>query len=210
MILTGAGEAFCAGGEIPWMQNAIDDPALFERIVTEGKEIVFSLLELEKPIIAKVNGAAAGLGATIALLCDVIFMAKEAVIVDPHVKVGLVAGDGGALIWPQLIGFARAKHYLMTGAPVVAEAAKEMGLVNFVVDKGDLDTEVETYARRLAQGATQAIRWTKVTTNIPLRELAARVMDAGLAYETVTNRSEDHQEAVRAFIEKRKPVFQGR
>lgn len=207
VVLTGAGTAFSAGGNIPWMQEAIDDPALFQRIVIEAKEIVFSLLDCEKPLVAKVNGPAAGLGATLALFCDVIFMARHAVIVDPHVKVGLVAGDGGAVIWPQLIGYARAKHYLMTGAPVAAEEALAMGLVNFVHDAADLDREVEEYAARLAAGATQAVRWTKVAVNIGLKQLAHAVMDTSLAYEALTNLSSDHQEAVRAFVDRRKPSF---
>jgi enoyl-CoA hydratase len=210
VVLTGAGTAFCAGGDYTWFQEAIDDPAMFEHIAIEGKEIVFSLLDLEKPIIARVNGPAAGLGATIALFCDVIFMAEEAVILDPHVRAGLVAGDGGAVIWPQLIGYARAKHYLMTGDPVRAPEALEMGLVNFVHPRAALDAAVDAYADRLASGATKAIRWTKTSVNIGLKQLAHAIMDACIAYEINTNATADHQEAVSAFREKRQPSFSGR
>ena len=115
IILTGAGRAFSSGGDINWMQAMIDEPARFEKTAREGKQIVFSILDCEKPIIAKVNGHATGLGATIALFCDVIFASEKAKIGDPHVSVGFVAGDGGAVIWPQLIGYARAKEFLMTG-----------------------------------------------------------------------------------------------
>lgn len=115
VILTGAGRAFCAGGDTAWFQEHLKDPKSFRDIGPQAKRIVMSLLDLEKPIICRLNGAAAGLGATIALLCDVVVAAETAVIGDPHVKVGLVAGDGGAVIWPQLIGFARAKELLMTG-----------------------------------------------------------------------------------------------
>jgi enoyl-CoA hydratase len=210
IVLTGTGKAFCAGGDFDWFQQMIDEPVRFERIAVDAKEIVFSLLDLEKPIIAKVNGPAAGLGATIALFCDVIFMAEDAVILDPHVRAGLVAGDGGAVIWPQLIGYARAKHYLMTGEAVNAAEALQMGLVNYVSPRAELDTAVEAYADRLADGATRAIRWTKTSVNIALKQLAHSIMDASIAYEISTNVAHDHQEAVRAFKEKREPQFTDR
>ncbi len=210
VVLTGAGKAFCAGGNAAWMQAMIDDPSRFPAIAPEAKRIVFSLLELEKPIICRLNGAAAGLGATIALLCDVIIAADTALIGDPHVRMGLVAGDGGAVIWPQLIGYARAKEFLMTGELITAERAERIGLVNYAVPADELDARVETMATRLAEGAGLAIRWTKTVANIPLRKLAQELMDASLAYETMSNRTADHQEAVHAFREKRKPRFSGR
>jgi enoyl-CoA hydratase len=210
VILTGTGKGFTAGGDFDWFQQMVDEPALFEQTARDGKEIVFSLLDLEKPIIAKVNGPAAGLGASLALLCDVIFMAHDAVILDPHVKAGLVAGDGGAVIWPQLIGYARAKHYLLTGDPVKAQEALEIGLVNFVVPREELDAAVDAYADRLAAGATRAIRWTKVSVNIGLKQLAHSIMDACIAYEISTNVGADHQEAIHAFKAKREPSFSDR
>ncbi|MBT6591451.1 MAG: enoyl-CoA hydratase/isomerase family protein, partial [Rhodospirillaceae bacterium] len=115
IVLTGAGRAFSAGGNVVEMQKKIDDPKLFDEIVPEAKRIIFRMLECDKPIIARVNGHAVGLGATVALFCDIIIAAEGAKIGDPHVGAGLVAGDGGAVIWPQLIGFARAKEYLFTG-----------------------------------------------------------------------------------------------
>src|SRR6185295_5892502 len=114
VVLTGAGKAFSAGGDAAWLQAMAEDPARFRAIAPAAKRIVFGLLELEKPIICRLNGPAAGLGATVALLCDVIVAADTATIGDPHVRMGLVAGDGGAVIWPQLIGYARAKELLMT------------------------------------------------------------------------------------------------
>ncbi len=207
VILTGIDDWFCAGGDFDWFQAMIDDPVRFERIAIDGKEIVFSLLDLEKPLIAKVNGPAAGLGATIALFSDVIFMSEKAVLLDPHVKAGLVAGDGGAVIWPQLIGYARAKHYLMTGEAVKADEAVRMGLVNYIFPREELDGAVDKYASDLAAGATRAIRWTKVSVNIALKQLAHSIMDASIAYEISTNTALDHQEAVTAFKNKRPPKF---
>lgn len=202
IILTGAGRAFCAGGDVDWMQDAIDDPDSFETTMAEAKAIVFSLIDCEKPTIARINGPAVGLGATIALLCDVSFAAEKAIIADPHVSIGMVAGDGGAVIWPQLIGFARAKEFLLTGDPVPAPRAAEIGLINHAVPAEVLDATVDAFADRLAGGAQKAIRWSKVTTNIALRQLATAMMDAGLAYEALTNVSADHQRLVNEFREK--------
>lgn len=207
VVLTGAGRAFSAGGDVAWMQEAIDEPVRFEQTVREAKQIVFGLIDCEKPIIAKLNGHATGLGATIALFCDVIFAAEHAKIGDPHVSIGFVAGDGGAVIWPQLIGYARAKEYLLTGDLMTAAEAASMGLINHAVPADELDAKVAAFADRLANGATKAIRWTKMSVNIGLRDLATKIMDASLAYEALSNITPDHAEAVRAFAEKRAPVF---
>ncbi len=208
-VLTGAGRAFSAGGDIEWMQKMIDQPASFEKTAREGKQIVFSLLDCEKPVIAKLNGHATGLGATIALFCDVIFASEAAKIGDPHVSVGFVAGDGGAVIWPQLIGYARAKEYLMSGDLMTAAEAARIGLINHAVPQAELDERVRQFADRLAAGATKAIRWSKMSANIGLKQLAHSIMDASLAYEAMSNVTKDHQEAVNAFREKRSPVFTG-
>lgn len=207
VILTGAGRAFSAGGDIQWMQAMVDNPAQFEQTAREAKQIVYGLLDCEKPVIAKVNGYATGLGATIALFCDMIFAADHAKIGDPHVSVGFVAGDGGAVIWPQLIGYARAKEFLLTGDLIDAPEAARMGLVNRAVPAADLNAQVAQYAERLVAGATKAIRWTKLSVNIGLRELASKILDASLAYEALSNVTPDHQEAINAFRERRAPVF---
>ncbi|MFM9999925.1 MAG: enoyl-CoA hydratase/isomerase family protein [Burkholderiaceae bacterium] len=211
IVLTGAGRAFSAGGDLQWMQSMIDRPQEFDRITArEAKRIVFSLLDCDKPVIAKLNGHATGLGATIALFCDVIFAAEHAKIGDPHVSVGFTAGDGGAVIWPQLIGYARAKEYLMTGDLMLATEAARMGLINHAVPAAELDARVDAFADRLAGGALQAIRTTKMSVNIGLKQLAHSIMDASIGYEGLSNRSHDHQEAVRAFPLKVAPRFIGR
>jgi enoyl-CoA hydratase len=199
IVLTGAGRAFSAGGDLARMEQCIADPVEFERDAADAKRIVFTLLDIEKPVIAKVNGHAVGLGATIALLCDVIFAADSAKIGDPHVKVGLVAGDGGAVIWPQLIGFARAKEYLMTGALIPAPKAAEIGLINHAVPDAELDQRVDAFCDQLLAGATQAIRWTKTTVNLELKRIAHALMDPGIAYESITSRSDAHRAAVQAM-----------
>ena len=136
--------------------------------------------------------------------------ADHAKIGDPHVNAGLVAGDGGALIWPQLVGFARAKEYLFTGDLMTSVEAERIGLINHVVPADQLDDKVYGLARRLAGGAMRSIRWTKQVINVPLRQLAHSMMDLSLSLETQSNLTKDHQEAVSAFAEKRRPKFTGR
>jgi len=210
IVLTGAGRAFCAGGDIDWMQESIDRPQMFEATAREAKEIVYSQLDLDKPLICRMNGHATGLGASLALLCDIIIAADHAKIGDPHVSVGLVAGDGGALIWPQLVGYARAKRYLFTGDLMTAAEAERIGLVSEVVPPAELDAKVYGLAERLAAGPLKAMKWTKVVSNLPLKALFHAHFDAGIAYECMSNQSSDHQEAVSAFRQKRKPAFTGR
>ncbi len=209
VVLTGAGKAFCAGGDMDWFLETIEDPRKFRAIAPEAKRIVTSLLDLEKPLICRLNGAAAGLGATIALMSDVIVAADTAAIGDPHVKAGLVAGDGGAIIWPQLIGFARAKELLMTGDMLTAEEAARLGLINYSVPADELDAKVDEIAGKILGNPRWAVRWTKTATNITLRELAVKLLDPAIAYEIVTNMTEDRKEAVASFIERRKPEFTG-
>lgn len=209
VVLTGTGSAFCAGGDIEWMQSHVERPDEFDRMAREGKDIVFSQLDLEKPLICRMNGHATGLGASLALFCDIVIAAEDAKIGDPHVSVGLVAGDGGAFIWPQLAGYAKAKKYLFTGELLTAAEAERIGLITEVVGRAQLDATVDALAQRIAAGATKAIRWTKIATNLPLRALVHAHFDAGIAYECLSNRSADHAEAVRAFVERRKPRFSG-
>ena len=209
IILTGQGRAFCAGGDFDWFDQQISDPKTFRAIVPDAKRIVSSLLDVEKPIICRLNGAAAGLGATIALMCDVIIADERAQIGDPHVKVGLVAGDGGAIIWPQLIGYAKAKELLMTGDMVRAADAVGMGLINYAVPAEELDAKVAEIAGKILANPRWAVRWTKTVANIPLKEMAAKMSDAAAAYEMLSNLTSDRAEAVNAFRERRPPKLTG-
>ena len=207
VVLTGAGRAFCHGGDLEHFARNAAEPERFDHEARLAKRLVFAMLDLDKPLICRMNGHAMGLGATLALLCDVIFAADGAKIGDPHVCVGLVAGDGGAAIWAQRIGLGRAKEYLLTGEPLTAQKAEQIGLVNQCVPINHLDASVHAFCERLLNGSTKAIRWTKVLLNLELKRVAHAVMDAGIAYESMTVRSADHREAVKALQEKRKPVF---
>ncbi|MEN9874345.1 MAG: hypothetical protein RL186_1242 [Pseudomonadota bacterium] len=203
IVLTGQGKVFCAGGDLDWFDQQIADPACFRAIAPDAKQIVFSLLDLEKPIICRLNGAAAGLGATIALMCDVIVAEDIAKIGDPHVKVGLVAGDGGAVIWPALIGMARAKEMLLTGDLISGAEAARIGLVNHAVPKAELDAKVAEIAAKIMFNPRWAVRWTKTVMNQQLRAAANLMSDSAVAYEILSNMTRDRAEAVAAFKDKR-------
>ena len=209
VLLTGAGKCFSAGGSFDWFPQ-LQDPAAMEHLRRDAKQLIWDLLDIETPIVAALNGPAVGLGASIALLCDVIFMADTASIADPHVRVGIVAGDGGAVIWPLVLGPARAKQYLLTGDPVDAATAERIGLVNRVVAAADLDVEAMKFAQRLAAGAPLAVQYTKQAVNKLVKDALNTAFDFSTALEIVTFKSEDHREALAAMSEKRLPKFKGR
>lgn len=209
VVLTGAGPAFSAGGDMAHIQSHADNPSQFDEEVRQAKRIVFAILDMEKPLICRMNGHAVGLGATLALFCDIVFAADNARIGDPHVSIGLVAGDGGAVIWPQRIGFTLAKEFLMTGELLSATRARDIGLINHCMPPEELDAAVQQCCDRLLAGAQDAIRWTKTLVNLELKRIATATMDVGLAYEGVTVRSADYREGIAALREKRKPVFEG-
>ncbi|HLS98320.1 MAG: enoyl-CoA hydratase/isomerase family protein [Porticoccaceae bacterium] len=211
VIISGKGKAFSAGGDIPYMQWLRDNPTEFYRVIREAKRFITSILECDKILLAKVNGDAIGLGSTLAVFCDIIFAAEHARFGDPHNNVALITGDGGQIMWPLLMGYGRAKHYLYTGELFSAQKAEQLGLIHEAVPAEELDAKVDAYADRLARMPTQSLRWSKSTINTPLRQMAASMMDIGMAYENLAAcLTEDHQEAINAFKEKRKPVFKGR
>lgn len=209
-VLTGAGKAFCAGGDLDWLQAMVDDPSRFDAIMDEARQIVASMLDMGKPMVCRMNGDAVGLGASLALCCDIVVAADTARFGDTHVRAGLVAGDGAAVILPLVVGSMRAKEMLLTGQLISAEEGRQMGLINHVVPAAELDERVALVAGRLAHGATQAIRYTKLAMNARLRAAAQAEMGMLMAYESLSNRSADHAEAVAAIREKRKPRFTGR
>ena len=207
VVVTGKGKAFSAGGDLEYKQWLHDNPTTFYRVIREAKRIVHSLLELDKPVIAKVNGDAIGLGTTFSVFCDMIFAADHARFGDPHNNVALIAGDGGQIMWPHLIGYARAKHYLFTGEKLTAPDAEKFGLITKSMPAAELDAYVDAYADRLAALPIQSLKWSKSTINVPLRQMAASMMDVGMAYEGLASQTANHAEAIAAFREKRAPLF---
>ena len=208
VVLTGKGKAFSAGGDLKWFREMT--PVQLDTLFAEARSMLIDLLEVEQPIIAAVNGFATGLGATIALFSDIIIASEKARIGDPHVQAGVVAGDGGAIIWPWLVGAARAKEFLMTGDSIEAREAQRIGLINRVVAHDELMPAAMTLARRLANGPARAIRGTKASVNKILRDTMNLVLDTSLALEKECFHSQDHREAIDAFTEKRRPVFTGK
>lgn len=207
VVLTGNGRAFSAGGDFAHILANADDPEAFEHEMAMARQIVEALVDIEKVVVCRLNGHAVGLGATIALLCDIIYASDHAKIGDPHVNIGLVAGDGGVLAWPQRIGLTRAKEYLLTGGLVGAPEAVTMGLINRACPPGDLDGEVTRLCDSLVARPQFALRKTKALTNLELKRLMPLLFEPGMRWEAESVRDPDHREAVTALIEKRPPVF---
>ena len=211
VIITGAGDrAFSAGGDPAHMKKSIGDDPYWLKIAGEAKRIIQGMLACNKPVIARLNGHAVGFGATLALASDIIVGVQGARFGDPHCNIGLVCGDGGALLWPQQIGYARAREFLFTGRLVKMEEAAEIGLINYAVPREELDSKVMELATAISRGAGRSIQLTKNVLNMPLRQAALATMDLGMANEMLSAKSEDHVEAVNAMLEKRDPNFSGR
>jgi enoyl-CoA hydratase len=210
VVVTGAGRGFCAGGDVKSMRGRrVTGSHRPAQVRSAGRRLVDAMLNVEKPMVAAVNGAAVGLGATIALLCDVVIMSEDAVIGDRHVNVGLVAGDGGPLLWPLLVGPMRAKELLMTGRLLKGAEAAAAGLVSRSVPAERVLDDAMTSATELAALPPYAVRATKSVVNRYMQWMAHEVIDVALAYEQISKASDDHQEALAARDEKRTPKFTG-
>jgi len=208
-VLMGAGKAFSAGGDMEWFPSLRSTDAA-HRLRREGRQIVWDLLDVEIPIVCGLNGSAAGLGASVALLCDVVVMSDRAVIVDPHVSIGLVAGDGGSAIWPLLLGPLAAKRHLLLAEPLTAEAALTAGVAAEVCPAADVPERSMAWARRLADGAPMAVQGTKQAINAQVRQALLTSFDLSTALEIPCMLSVDHVEGIAAFAERRQPKFEGR
>jgi enoyl-CoA hydratase/carnithine racemase len=208
LVLTGAGEAFCAGGDFSMMQSFLDaDWRDQARNLENGLLTLRDLLSVQQPVIAAVNGAATGLGATLALASDLIVMAETATLADTHVRVGIVAGDGGTLLWPAAMGTAKAKQYLMTGQKMTAAEAERLGVVNEVAPRGDVVKRAQQLAHELAHGPRFAIEWTKHAINTRLLRDLYEQLPLSLALEAATFAQPDITEGITAFRAKRQPAW---
>jgi enoyl-CoA hydratase len=210
IILTGAGKAFCAGGDLKWLKAMIEDPAIKPVPMSGVRQMISNLLDLEKPIIAALNGDTIGLGATIALFCDIVIASETARIGDPHVMVGLATGDGGIVMWPLLLGMSKAKEFLMTGKLVTGAEAERIGLINHAVPPDKVQEEALKLAQKFATGPLEAIKLTKIAMNKIVKDRLNLVFDTSLAFEYMCYQTEDYEEGIQAILERRPPQFKGR
>ena len=215
IIFTGEGKDFCSGADVSDLADAAGggsgepEVAYVNRCTRYARKHALGPMECEKPVIAKVRGVAYGMGANLALACDMVFASDDARICDSHVKIGLVAGDGGMLFWPMAIGIHRAKEYLMTGDPVPAKVASEIGLINRCMPDEELDAFVQNMVEKLIALPPHAVNYTKASINQVLRQVALPAFETSLAYEVYSMKMDDVAEATSAFVEKRKGNFTG-
>jgi enoyl-CoA hydratase len=198
VVLTGNGRAFSAGGDLDVLARMNTDIEFRTLMLTESRQIVQGMVSFPAPVIAAVNGPAVGLGCSLAGMADIVIMDESAYLADPHVSVGLVAADGGALTWPALTSLVRAKEYLFTGDRIPAEQAVQLGLANRVVPDGEsVDAAIEL-AERMAKQPRQALRDTKRALNKQLERAVLEVLDFAVAAEAISSASDEH----RAIVER--------
>ena len=205
-LVTGAGKAFSAGGDISLLEGMAGDAAAVSRTLREAADIVYNMINLEKPIVSAINGVAVGAGLAVALMADISIMADTARLTDGHLRLGVGAGDHAAIIWPLLCGMAKAKYYLMTAEFMDGREAERIGLVSLCAPAAQLMDKAWEVANRLAEGPQNALRLTKRALNGWLR-VAGPIFDSSLAYEMLNFMEPDVREGIAALQEKRPARF---
>jgi enoyl-CoA hydratase/carnithine racemase len=205
-VVTGAGRAFSAGGDLAMVEANARDPKRLARMVREASDLVYNMINLDKPVVSAINGVAVGAGLVVALMSDISIMSESARFTDGHTKLGVVAGDHAAILWPLLCGMAKAKYYLLTSDFIDGKEAERIGLVSLCVPADQLMGRALDVADKLALGSQQAIRWTKRSLNNWLR-MAGPIFDQSIALEMLTFMGEDVREGLQAIREKRGPRF---
>ncbi|MEM6463879.1 MAG: enoyl-CoA hydratase/isomerase family protein [Pseudomonadota bacterium] len=206
VIVTGEGRAFSSGGDFDLIEQMADDYTTLTRVWKEAKDLVYNIVNCNKPIISAINGPAAGAGLVVGLLADISIAGKSARIVDGHPRLGVAAGDVAAIVWPLLCGMAKAKYYLLTGKPLSGEEAERIGLVSLCVEDEALQETALSVAQDLANGSPSAIRWTKYALNNWLRS-AGPIFDTSTALEMLGFLGPDVREGLASLREKRPPKF---
>jgi enoyl-CoA hydratase len=206
VLVTGAGKAFSAGGDLDMVGRMMADFDTRMRVWKEARDMVYNMINCSKPIVSAINGAAVGAGLVVAILADISIAAKSAKLIDGHTKLGVAAGDHAAIVWPLLCGMAKAKYHLLLCEPVTGEEAERIGLVSLAVPDAELQIRALDTATRLAEGAPNAIRWTKYALNNWLRA-AGPIFDASLGLEFLGFSGPELPEGVAALREKRAPKF---
>ncbi len=205
-VVTGAGRAFSAGGDLQMVADAYRNYEEIVRILDEARDLVYNILRCQTPIVSAINGPAVGAGLVVALLADISIAGESARLADGHLRMGVAAGDHAAIVWPLLVGMAKAKYYLMTSAFVDGREAERMGLVSLCVPDEELLEKAEAVARDLAQGPQHALRFTKRALNQWLFQ-AGPVFDHSLALEMLGFFSEDMMAGVEALRKRERPKF---
>lgn len=213
VVLTGTGRGFCAGADLRGGATANGERVAGDvaRTIRLGAQrLIAAVLDCEKPVIAAVNGTAAGLGAHLALACDLVLAAESARFIEVFVRRGLVPDGGGAYLLPRLIGPQRAKELMFFGDALTAPDAERLGLVNRVVPDGELEKTAREWAQRLATGPTRALALTKQLVNASLDSDRTTAFAAEAAAQEINMTTEDAQEGVASFVERRSPEYRGR
>ena len=206
IMVTGEGKAFSAGGDFSLIEELASDYNALMRTWKEAKDLVYNIVNCNKPIVSAINGPAAGAGLVVGLLADISIAGKAARLVDGHPRLGVAAGDVAAIIWPLLCGMAKSKYYLLTGKPLTGEEAERIGLVSLCVEDGELQETALGIATDLANGSQSAIRWTKYALNNWLRS-AGPIFDTSTALEMLGFMGPDVREGLASLKEKRAPKF---
>jgi enoyl-CoA hydratase len=204
VILTGAGRAFSAGGDFHFMTKLQSDESFREQTMEEARTILLDMIRLPLPVIAAVNGPAVGLGCSLALSCDLVLMSDQAHLADPHLNVGLVAGDGGAALWPLMTSMLRAKEFIFTGERIGPELAVQLGLANRVVPAAELLPEARRLAERLARLPKRALRDTKRALNAHIERAVTGPLEIAIQAEMASLASPEHAARVAKLIAKSK------
>jgi enoyl-CoA hydratase len=205
-VVTGAGRAFSAGGDLGMVERQIGDYGRVTGMLAEMSDLVYNMVNCSKPIVSAINGVAVGAGLVVGLMADISICATDARLGDGHVRLGVAAGDHAAIIWPLLCGLARSKYYLMTGEMISGEEAERIGLVSKALPRDEVLGEALRVAGQLATGPQLAIRLTKRALNGWLRN-AGPIFDQSAAYEMLTFMGEDIREGLASLREKRAPRF---
>jgi enoyl-CoA hydratase len=206
VVVTGAGRAFSAGGDLGMVERQIGDYGRVTSMLAEMSDLVYNMVNCDKPIVSAINGVAVGAGLVVALLADISICADDAKLGDGHVRLGVAAGDHAAIIWPLLCGLAKSKYYLMTGEMVTGAEAERIGLVSKALPRDEVLAEALRVANQLATGPQLAIRLTKRALNGWIRN-AGPIFDQSAAYEMLTFLGDDIQEGLDSLREKRAPRF---
>ena len=203
-ILTGAGRAFSAGGDLNHFVKTLDDPNFAGAVQENARRTIISFIDVPIPLIAAVNGPAIGWGATLATLCDIVLLSDRAYLAEPHINIGLVVGDGISVAWPLYMSLLRAKELIFTGDRITPDIAVELGLANRVVAHGDLLSEARKLAEKLINQPRQALRETKKLMNLHLHRNAAQMLDTTLARQLTATLSDEHHEIASALLQNHK------